>query len=35
MKSRNLLVVYDDSFYNGLGGNNIAKNSFGNVIDFF
>ncbi|PHM72133.1 TauD/TfdA family dioxygenase [Xenorhabdus kozodoii] len=35
MKGRRLCVVYDDSFYNKLGGNNIAKNSFYNVVCFF
>lgn len=35
MKDRRLRVVYDDSFYNKLGVNNIAKNAFCNVVCFF
>ncbi|WFQ78468.1 MULTISPECIES: hypothetical protein [Xenorhabdus] len=35
MKGRRLCVVHDDSFYKKLGGNNIAKNSFYNVVCFF
>ncbi len=34
MKDRRLCVVYDDSFYNKLGVNNIAKNAFFNVVFF-
>ncbi|CDG22876.1 putative Clavaminate synthase [Xenorhabdus poinarii G6] len=34
MKDRNSLVVYDDSFYKKLWKDNIAINSFGNIIDF-
>ncbi|MDC9592115.1 TauD/TfdA family dioxygenase [Xenorhabdus sp. IM139775] len=35
MKGRDLIIVYDDSFYKELGENNIAKNSFNNIINFF